>query len=490
MTIRLKSDDRRRGLLREILPLVLLAANFLAACQSSPAPVESETQKSPTSAQVVTATPRSTVRPPIDPTATQSLRIPAEQLEGLQIQFWHPWAGEISREIDLLVDQFNQTNEWGIHVTVHRSGSSMALVQEVDRSAAGGEVLPQVVAAPSEHLLTWLERDQIILPLDSLVSDPVWGLDEKQRAEIALVFWLQDQSHDRQAGIPVQRSAQVLVYNQTWARELGFSTPPQTTETFREQACAAAQALRSDRDPGNDGMGGWILDTDGLTVYSWLKSFELESVVQGDPPVFVFNQPPALQALTYLRGLMDDGCAWIARDPAPYNYFANRQALFYSASLLDLPLQVSAQVRAASQDEWTLLPFPGHPRPTLVVSGLSYGVLRSSETAELAGWLFVRWMSLAENQARILTAGGGLPVSVSAASLAAKDMNKIPQWASVNAWIPIAQPAPQSSGWRVARHVLEDAARQAMQSYISPEQFTEILAELDATIAEVLAQQR
>ncbi len=396
----------------------------------------------------------------------------------------------MSREIDLLVDQFNQTNEWGIHVIVHRTGSSMALVREIDQAITGGESLPQVVAAPSEHLLTWLERDQIILPLDSLVSDPQWGLSEQQRAEFALVFWLQDQSQDRQAGIPVQRSAQVLVYNQTWARELGFSTAPQTADDFREQACAAAQALRSDREPDNDGMGGWILDTDGLTIYSWLRSFELDSVVQGDPPVFVFNQPQSLQALTFLRGMLDDGCAWLARNPTPQDYFANRQALFYSASLLDLPIQVSAQTRAASQDEWTVLPFPGHPRPTLVVSGLSYGVLRSSESAELVGWLFVCWMSLAENQARLLAAGGGLPISISAARLAADDMNQIPQWAAVNAWIPFAQPVPHIAGWRVARFVLEDAAQQAMQSYLSPEDIGDILVELDATIAEVLEQQK
>ncbi len=479
---------RNSSIFYRILLVALAAAVILTACQSFPTPPGNATDEPLDGPPSVTVTPRPTDGSLPEPAPTLTFLIPPGNLDGLQIQFWHPWSGEMSRQIDLLVDLFNQTNEWGIHVIVRRAGSSMALVQEVDQAISSGEALPQVVAAPSEHLLTWLERDEIILPLDELVAHPQWGLSEQQHAEIALVFWLQDQSLDRQAGIPAQRSAQVLVYNRSWASELGFDAPPQTIEEFRDQACAASEALLNDRDRDNDGMGGWILDTDGLTIYSWLKSFEIESVVQGEPPEFVFNQPQAQQALTYLRVLLDSGCAWIARNPTPQDYFANRQALIYSANLLDLPIQVSAQARAGSPDEWTILPYPGHPRPTLVVSGISYGVLRSTPAAELAGWLFIRWMSSAENQARLLAAGGGLPVSVSAASLASDDMAQIPQWAGAAAWIPFAQPAPQAAGWRVARFVLEDAAWQAMQSYIPPEQIQNILAELDETVAEVLAQ--
>ncbi len=395
----------------------------------------------------------------------------------------------MSSEVDRLVDEFNQSNEWGIHVILSRSGSSMALAREFDLTA-GSEDLPQVVVAPSEQLVTWFERDMQIRALEELIADPHWGLSEQQRAEIALVFWLQDQTQDRQVGIPAQRSAQVMVYNQTWARELGFDAPPQTVQEFRAQACAAAQALLSDRTSDNDGMGGWIVDTDGLTMYSWLRAFEADHVLQGEPQEFLFDQPRVLQAFTFLRALFDEGCAWQARNPAPQEYFSKRQALFYSASLLDLPLQVGMHAQLGSQDEWTILPFPGDPRPTLVVSGLSYGIIRSEPVRETAGWLFVRWMSQPEQQARLLAAGGGLPVSVSSATLADGALRQIPQWAGAVAWIPLAQPAPQASGWRVARLVLQDAAWQAMQSYVPPEEIEGILAELDATIAEILEREK
>lgn len=481
--------NQRIPTVRLQLSLSLLAVLALAACQTTQNTPAVEITETPPIIATPTDSVQPTATPLADPTPIPEYLIPLEQLDGLQIQFWHPWTGDISKEIDLLVDQFNQTNEWGIHVILRKSGSSMALASEVDSAAASGDDLPQVVAAPSEQLLTWLERDQLILPLDTLINDPQWGLSEQQRAEITLAFWLQDQSQDRQAGIPAQRNAQVIIYNQTWAKELGFDVPPQTAEEFRAQACAAAQVLLNDTNTSNDGMGGWIMDTQALTIYSWLSSFGTNPIIQGDPIQFSFNQPQAVQAFTFLRGMLDDGCAWNARSQTPQEYFNNRQALYYSAGLLDLPVQVRMQFQSGSQDEWIVLPFPGDPRPTLVVSGNSYGILRSTPAREAAGWLFVRWMSSPENQARLLTFYGGLPISVSAASLATSALHKIPQWASVISWIPFAQPAPQAAGWRVAQHVLEDAAWQAMQSHIPIEQIPDILAELDATISELLARE-
>ncbi len=486
MIFRRNPHRRKGGSWRCLWAILLIAGLGLSACGAALETPAAPTDTRPT-LPAASVTPRPTATS--EPTPTPAFLIPLDQLKGLQIHFWHPWSGEMSREIDRLVDEFNQGNEWGIHVIVSRSGSSMALAREVDL-AAGGEDLPQVVAAPSEQLLTWFERDQRIRALDDLINDPNWGLSEQQRAEISLVFWLQDQTMDLQVGIPAQRSAEVLVYNQTWARELGFDMPPQTTQEFRDQACAAAQALLSDTGADNDGMGGWIINTDGLTVYSWLRAFETDLILEGEQPVFSFNQPQALRAMEFLRSLLDDGCAWQARNPAPQEYFSSRQALIYSANLLDLPVQAGIHAQLGSQDDWIILPFPGDPRPTLVVSGLSYGIMRSEPAYEVAGWLFVRWMSLPDNQARLLEAGGGLPVSVSAASLAGPAMQQIPQWASVVSWIPLAQPVPQSSGWRVARLVLQDAAWQVMQSYVPPGDIGAILAELDATILEVLERER
>ncbi|MRR32128.1 extracellular solute-binding protein [bacterium] len=329
----------------------------------------------------------------------------------------------------------------------------------------------------------------MVRPLNDLIADPYFGLNEQERADFPLAFWQQDQSGGSQVGIPAQRDLPVMFYNQTWATELGFSQPPLTVDAFKQQACAAAFVNSHDRFAANDGTGGWIVNTDGLVVYSWLRSFGLEDALSGEPLQFHFNQPQTETALTFVRSLVDESCAWFSRTTASNEYFANRQALMYTGHLSDLALQSKTNARLNSTDNWTVLPFPDSDRPVTVASGLSYAILRSNPAAEAAGWLFVRWMSLPENSAQLLLAGGGLPVSTAAVEIAQSQMEESPQWAQTLQWMPTVDSAPPVAGWRIARFVLQDAFWQALQSFTTVDDFPSILEQIDATIIEVQAQQ-
>jgi len=454
---------------------------MVSGCQSTGEPTLISTMDLPAPA-VTTIQEPTLVRP--TPTVTPVYLVPEEQLKGIAINFFHPWIGDLSTAIETLVAEFNQTNEWGVQVTAVSSGSSMALAEYVENSS-DVELQPQVVIAPSEHLLTWLERDSRIRPLNDFIADPVLGLSEQARVNFPLVFWQQDQLGGMQVGIPAQRDTQVIFYNQTWASELGFDAPPTTVDAFKEQACAAANVNSHDRFAANDGTGGWIVNTDGQVVYSWLMTFGLENELSGDPLVFNFNQSATEQAFTFLRSMVDEGCAWSARSTASNEYFANRQALMYSGSLTDLSLQAKTQTRLGSTDVWTILPFPDGDQPVSVASGLSFGVLVGTPQQELASWLFIRWMSQPESNVQLLLAGGGLPVNNLTAELAEQQMQTTPVWAESVAWIPTMQATPTAVSWRIARFVLQDAFWYAMQSSTAIEDFPLILEQLDATIAEV-----
>ena len=471
--------------------LFLMAVLALSACQ----PID-EPPVIPDEATSVIGTPAEPTQSTAESTptslassATPAYLVPLAELNGQKIIFSHPWSGETADLIDQMVDRFNQSNEWGIHIMVRRAGSSMALADWVEGGSSMGTDYPQVVAVPSEHLLSWLEYGNRVLPLNELIADPYFGLTEQQRVDIPLVFWQQDQSSGNQVGIPAQRDTPVLFYNETWAAELGFTEPPVTADDFKAQACAAAFVNSHDRFAANDGTGGWIVNADGLVVYSWLKSFGLKDELAGSPLQFHFDQPVTQTTFAFVRSMLDEGCAWFSRTTASNEYFANRQALFYTGNLTDLALQAKTNTRLESQDRWTILPFPDGNRPVTVASGLSYGVLRSSEVQETAAWLFVRWMSQPENSARLLATGGGLPVSSAAAELARTQMDSNPQWAQTLQWMPTMQSAPPVSGWRIARFVLQDAFWQSLQSYVPVEDFPLILEQLDATIVEVQAQQ-
>ena len=108
------------------------------------------------------------------------------------------------------------------------------------------------------------------------------------------------------------RLAGVLLYNRGWAQELGFNRAPTTPGEFKEQACAAAQALLADDEFDNNGTGGYLVDGDPLVVSSWILAFG-GSLSGSDSPDSYFDPEPVEEAFSYLKGLFDRGCAWIGR---------------------------------------------------------------------------------------------------------------------------------------------------------------------------------
>jgi len=462
--------------------VMLVFGLLLGACSPILPPQVDEATPQTTRTRAVLPTLIPTAAPQPEQTATPDA---LDDLRGLEIRLLHPWTGSLAAALENAVRDFNQGNEWGIRVRAESSGSSMVLAQRMENSPSA-EPIADLIIAPSENLLFWHAHGNRIRPLNDFLLDPRWGLSEARRADYPLAFWQQDQAEGQQLGIPALRTARVFFYNLSWASELGFSRPPETLDEFRQHACTAARANNTDRTGSNDGTGGWMVDTDGWTIYAWLKSFGLNNPLRGEPVRLSFNHPQTLQAGEFLRGMVDEGCAFFGRIP-PEEAFATRRALYFSASLLDIPVLTATLQRLGSQDVWMALPFPVSDRPVVVVGGLSYGILRSQPERELAAWLFIRWMTQPEVQAALLQSGGGLPLGAASANLAQEDMRqKYPAWGTALQWIPIAQPLPVSGEWRFARFILEDAFWQALQYYVPPEQIPAVLNQIDPTLREVV----
>jgi len=77
----------------------------------------------------------------------------------------------------------------------------------------------------------------------------------------------------------------LLAYNTTWAKELGLNSLPVTPEEFKTQMCAANKSFLKDADLTNDGLGGWLINTDPVAMYSWLTAFGVD-LTPGEGYVF------------------------------------------------------------------------------------------------------------------------------------------------------------------------------------------------------------
>lgn len=445
-----------------------------------PAPVFTATAESLLTLAVATPFPR--------PTASRvpTVGVSAADLRGTKISFWFPASGELEKEYLAQAAEFNRSNVWGIFVEGRSFPGSTQLEEQVLASQKSGG-LPQAAAAPLEMLLSWNGQGKLVAPLDRYVQDPEWGLTAQDIADFWPTLWQADQTGGTRWGIPDGRDLQVLFYNQTWAEALGFSKPPASPAEFRAQACAAMKANVADDNPENDGTGGWIVSNDALVLESWRRAFGGEALPVAEGLAYTFNTPQSVKAFTFLRKLLDDNCAWHARNPTPYPYFAQRQALFYSGSLLDLPFQERAMTFQKSTDRWTVLAYPAETRvPVVLASGLSHAVFLAKPVEQLAAWLFLRYLMLPRVQARLAVAGGLLPPRASALAEMTAYRQGHAQWAVAAAWQDWLQPAPRLASWRTVRRVLEDAGWQMFSPITKTDGIPAVLSELDAMSADVI----
>ncbi|HLF72812.1 MAG TPA: extracellular solute-binding protein [Anaerolineales bacterium] len=453
-------------------PAVILLALVLSAC-SPPTPSKPGTS-TPRPDAAGDASEADTPTP-----AASRLEVEEEALRGVRIKAWHPWFGAQASLFESQAAQFNTENQWGIIVDAESKTSFSELFLQTD-AALKESGPPQVVIAFPEHAIGWQEQ---VVDLNAYVQDPLYGLGPAEISDFYPPVWAQDEVDGRRLGLPAQRTARFILYNQSWARELGFDSPPVNSSDFEQQACAAHRALGQDDDPTNDALGGWLIDTDPITSLSWMLAFDGGAQEQGG---YRFLFPGNVAAFRYLKTLQQKSCAWVPSPDLPaFDRFAARQALFATAGLQDLPDQTRAFSAAANRDEWTVLAFPGEERDALVLYGSSFILLASDDVTQLASWLFMRWMLSPENQARWVQSTGLFPLRASTLDLLADYAAGHPQWAQAVALLPQGEGTPQLASWRVVRVMLGDGFRDMFDTIRHPDltegQVPLILRQMDQT---------
>jgi multiple sugar transport system substrate-binding protein/sn-glycerol 3-phosphate transport system substrate-binding protein len=425
--------------------------------------------------------PRQTSTPAPTPRTTSSLEINPDDLQDMEVVFWHFFPEE---HITPLVRAFNQDNPWGITVETRHFGDAQLLAEALDGLAAATGPAPTVIAGYPEQLAVW-DQQELLVELSALVEDPEWGFSEDEQAAFVPAFWQQNLAGESLLGLPARREARFLIYNESWAQALNYRQPPDSPVTFRRQACAANIALKDDALVQNDGYGGWLVDTSPETMLAWLQAFGGQ-VLSPSGATYRFETEQNAEAFAFLKDLVDNTCAWVSSDVYPEEAFAARRALLATARLVDLPFIEQAFAEADNPDEWSILPFPASgAEPSLPVYGPSLALLQDDPERVLAGWLFMRWLTSPESQAFWTRLDGQFPVSTSAAALLEDYAAEHPQWAAAWELLPLAISEPQLPSWWQVRWALADAGTQIFRSYFTADRIEATLEELDRTADEL-----
>ena len=216
--------------LRGLSILVLIAG---AACQPSAPPSKT------------TPTATRSPHPPATRVTSALTRVSSESLKGVAIQVWHPWFGVEASLLESQVAEFNQTNEWGITVRATSQNSYTELYSSVT-AALPGEQEPDVVIALPEYAVGW-DAASSVVDLTDYVDDATYGLTGTEVSDFPAAFWAQDAVGGKRLGVPAERGASFLIYDSTWAKDLGYAATPSTSSEFRRQACGAHQTATTAR---------------------------------------------------------------------------------------------------------------------------------------------------------------------------------------------------------------------------------------------------
>jgi len=462
--------------LRKVSIIFLLVAFILSSCTSSSLADSSTRTPRPGVTEKASATKT-------PPPAVSNLNVEKEALRRTLVKVWHPWFGAQASLFESQVDQFNRENKWGIVVSAESKNNFSELFLQTD-AALKNSMNPNIVIALPEYALEWQKN---VIDLNTYLHDPVYGLSALEMSDFPAVIWMQDEVDGVRLGVPAQRTARFILYNQGWARELGFDSPPETSSDFERQACAANKALTSDTDPNNDALGGWLIDTDAMTPLSWMLAFG--GGVQEEKG-YRFLTPENIDAFKFVKILQQKGCAWVPSTDVPaYDRFANRQALFATASLEDFIDYSRSFGSLGNKDEWVILPFPGKDDNAFVVYGSSFVMFESDDVTQLASWLFMRWMLSPDIQERWVQSTGLFPLRDSTTKLLTDYSASHPEWAEAVELLPGGETTPQLASWRLVRIMLEDGFRDMFDTIRHPDltdgQVPLILRQMDTTASDL-----
>jgi multiple sugar transport system substrate-binding protein/sn-glycerol 3-phosphate transport system substrate-binding protein len=313
---------------------------------------------------------------------------------GQTVTWWHQHSGSREEDLMVMVEDFNAANECGITIEAQNVGGYNDTRDKMNAAIQTGELPGLVVGYQNDQ--AFYELADALADLNPYLYDPDWGMTKEQREDFYQSF-LEQGVHpafdNQRLGFPPNRSMEVLFYNQTWLEELGYDGPPETPEEFEAMACAAAEA-------NGDGTGGYILRDDASAVAAWTFAFG-GNVLTEDGTGYVYDGEATQQALEMLKRMYDNGCAYFFTEGYPNPEFAARRAIFAQGSTSGIRFYEGDMEAAENDDAWGLTAIPHTTDdPVQNIYGADVMIPETTPETQLAAWIFVKWFTTPENQAR------------------------------------------------------------------------------------------
>ncbi len=316
---------------------------------------------------------------------------------GQTVVYWHQYTEDSSQgdTMAVLIADFNSSNEYGITVEALHQGSYGPIEDLMNTAILSGE-LPNLVAGYANAVAGWA-NEGVVVDLNLLLNSPQWGIpaDEQKMLNFNLLNVNQldfPPFHGMRVAWANQNSLNVFYTNLDIVERLGFERrAPQTLAEFEEIACAAGAA---------DGLQGYPLDT-GTSHFESFVAAHGGAIFDGEAGAYSFEAAEVVATMDLFTRMLENNCAYLfAARYQNTGDFALGITPFAAGSSAGIPFITADAATAEMMDEWVITAFPGAEGvgQTIQLFVPSQAILITTPEAELATWLFVKYLAGTEAQ--------------------------------------------------------------------------------------------
>jgi multiple sugar transport system substrate-binding protein len=469
-----EKDQMNKKTWSTILAVLMTLAMVLSACApATPEPTAEATTPPEAPAAQETEAPAA----PTDPWADVDP-------SGQTVIFWHQHTRDRETALQEIVADFNASNEHGITVVAEYQGGYGDIFNKM-LAVVNTPDAPHLVVAYQNQAATYQLADGLV-DMTSMVNSPKWGLSEEEQSDFFPGFFAQDvfpTYGNARLGWPPNRSMEVLYYNADWLSELGYDGPPTTPEEFKEMACKAAEQPFSEATVV--GSIGYELSVDASRFASFTFAFGGD-VFDYNTSQYTYDSDAAVAAMSFLQEMFNEGCASIVTEAyGDQTDFGTGKLLFSVGSSSGLPFYRTAVEEGANFD-WSVAAIPHTTaEPVMNIYGASVSMPVSTPEAELASWLFLKYYTTPEVQAKWATVSQYFPVRESVAAGLADYFAADPAYKTAFDMLEYGHFEPPVPGYDFVR----DRVEEAMAGIANGDDVASTLAALDVESDEILSDQ-
>ncbi len=403
---------------------------------------------------------------------------------GQVIVYWHEWDGPQLDAMRQVVGKFNRENSYGITVQLVSKSNSGRILRGLAAEPDPAEARPNVVGGIFPTHVSGLLTAGLVIPLDAYIAHPIWGVSPEDAAGLGTGVRGSFLSVNGQGAWPLGLSVNALAVNRQMLSDLGAESIPTTYDEMTRLACAAAQST-TERGQAIHGfpLSVTLGDFEGLVAAQGGALYDVAAAN------FLFNSPQSQAVLAWLQSLNAQGCAYDpggayddSRDFAygitPFAFTSSAGLPFIESDILD---------SASGLTDWVFMPIPG-VRPAVQIYLRGVGIVPSSPQAELASWVFMRYLTTPEAQTLWARGLSYQPVNRNAYDLLGEDFLSVnPAYNTVTAMLRradvLAFISPTIPGYA---EVDDDVFEPLLEAVLAGTDIATVTAEAERAAAQVI----